>query len=164
MLVRLNFRIYKKLYLYMPVAEEKKKKKSLRNYFSLPISGILYNMPQISGDDEGISGGSTEGITDDDGVSDGVNEGVTDGVIKEMIGIVNHLQKGFNENKKPYEVYDVEESAPAIPSSGGEFQPNMNDKQVGSFPMNEKKYTVHVKNSKTGKIVQIPYAPIAVDE
>lgn len=150
----------------MPVVEEKKKKKSLRNYFSLPISGILYNMPQISGNDEGINGGSSEGINDD-GVSDGVNNGVSDGVIKEMIGIVNHLQKGFTENKKPYEVYDVEESAPVIPHSTGEFQPNMNDKEVGSFPenpVNEKKYTVHVKNSDSGKIVQIPHAPIVMDE
>lgn len=118
-----------------------KKKRSLRGLLGLPIGGVLYNAPQFSS-------------------YDGENSDVS-----EMIKVAKDLQKKIK--KKNYEVYDIEEAG--LPTQI--FEPNMNDKQVGSFPQNEednvtlnkptkgdvKKYKVYVKNPETGKIVKVNF-------
>jgi predicted nucleotidyltransferase len=117
------------------------KNKSLRGTLGLPITGVLYSAPQFS-------------VNEDEGLG-------------EMIQVAKDLQEEFGKAKKNYEVYDVEEAA-VIPAYSGEFQPDMNDKEVGSFPENntcnedselaDKTYKVQVKNNDTGKIIAIDYS------
>lgn len=124
-------------------SEAKKKKKSLRGHLGLPIGGILFASPQFTGYEGGSDG---EGL----GESDGAN-------INEMIHVAKDLQETIKKSGKQYEVYDIEEAG--IPRYTAQFEPDMTDKQVGTFPYNEaKKYTAHVKNPETGKIVQVEYA------
>ena len=124
-------------------SEAKKKKKSLRGQLGLPIGGILFASPQFTGY-EGDS--ENEGLDESDGAS-----------INEMIHIAKDLQETIKKSGKNYEVYDIEEAG--IPRYTAQFEPDMTDKQVGTFPYNEgKKFTAHVKNPESGKIVQIEYA------
>jgi predicted nucleotidyltransferase len=129
------------------MVEENKKKRTLRGILGMPIGGILFNSPQINDYDGGDS---------EFGDSDGVDE---------MINVVNEMHKRVG---KKYEIYDIEEAS--LPAQS--FEPNMDDKQVGSFPVNNeendvtlnkptkgdvKKYKVHVKNPETGKIVKVNF-------
>lgn len=128
--------------------EAKHKKKTLRGFLGLPITGVLYHSPLF---------GSYNGDNNTDGIDSGESGGV-----EEMIQVAKDLQETINKNGKNYEVYDVEEAG--IPLYTAQFEPNTNDKQVGSFPQNEtttlpqKSYKVHVKNGENGKIVAVDYA------
>lgn len=125
------------------VQSEAKKKKSLRGRLGLPIGGILFTSPQFTGYEGGGEGG---GLGESDGAS-----------VNEMIHIAKDLQEKIKNGGKNYEVYDIEEAG--IPLYTAQFEPDMTDKQVGQFPQNEgKKFTAHVKNPDTGKIIQIEYA------
>jgi predicted nucleotidyltransferase len=128
--------------------EENKKKRTLRGILGMPIGGVLFNSPQIND----YNGGDSE-------FGDG-------GGVDEMISVVKEMHKRVG---KKYEIYDIEEGG--LPTQI--FEPNMNDKQVGSFPANNneekdvtlnkptkgdvKKYKVHVKNPETGKIVKVNF-------
>jgi predicted nucleotidyltransferase len=127
--------------------EENKKKRTLRGILGMPIGGVLFNSPQIND----YNGGDSE-------FGDG-------GGVDEMINVVKEMHKRVG---KKYEIYDIEEAG--LPTQI--FEPNMNDKQVGSFPLNNeekdvtlnkptkgdvKKYKVYVKNPETGKIVKVNF-------
>jgi len=113
---------------------EKKKKRSLRGFLGLPITGVLYNAPQFSAYD---------------GDSSDVNE---------MIKVAKSLQETIDGGGKKYEVYDVMEND-GIQRYTAQFQPDMKDKEVGSFPYNESKYVVTIKNPDDGKVVTIGQNP-----
>ncbi len=127
--------------------KRKKRKKSLRGHLGLPIGGVMYLAPQFDSFDGGDGGGDGGGM-------------------EEMIQVAKDLQEMINKRGKNYEVYDVleEEEEAGIARYTAQFQPDMNDKEVGSFPQNEnveiadKTYQVHVKNKETGKIVEIAYS------
>lgn len=125
---------------------EKHKKKTLRGILGMPIGDVLYLSPQFNSSDSHN--------TDNGGIDSAVSG------VDEMIQVAKDLQEKFMKNKKNYEVYDIEEAG--LPTHI--FEPNMNDKQVGSFPQNEevqvadKTYQVHVKNNDTGKIVKVNYS------
>lgn len=129
--------------------EEKHKKKTLRGFLGLPITGVLYHSPLFNSY-------NSDNNTDNSGI--GSESG---GDVNEMIQVAKNLQEKINKSGKTYEVYDVEEAG--IPRYTAQFEPNMNDKQVGAFPQNEtteladKTYKVHVKNRENGKIVAIDY-------
>jgi len=116
------------------ITEKKKKKHSLRGYLGLPISGVLYSAPQFS---------SYDGDSSD---------------VSEMIKVAKSLQETIEETGKKYEVYDVTEND-GIQRYTAQFQPDMKDKEVGSFPYNESKYVVTIKNPDDGKIVTIGQNP-----
>lgn len=114
------------------------KHKTLRGHLGMPITGILYQAPQFSTNaDENLA---------------------------EMIQVAKDLQNEFGKKKKNYEVYDVE--GPGIARYTAQFQPDMTDKKVGSFPDNanestelaDKTYKVQVKNNDSGKLVSIDYS------
>ena len=133
---------------------KKHKKKSLRGILGLPIGAGLFHSPQFTD----YSGGDGEFGGDGGGV-------------EEMIQVVKEMQDIIKKGKKNYEVYDIEESG--IPLYTGQFQVDLTDKEVGSFPQNEeekenvtlnkptqgdvKKYKVYVKNPDTGKIIKVNF-------
>lgn len=135
---------------------EHAKKKSLRGFLGLPITGVLYQAPQFNNFNE---------------ISTVMDSG-SDMNIAEMIQVAKDFQHEFDKKKKNYEVYDIEES-PGIERYTAQFQPDMTDKEVGSFPDNNtqneeqtlnkptqgdvKKYKVFVKNPETGKIVKVNF-------
>lgn len=124
--------------------EAKKKRRTLRGGLGLPIGSLLFAAPQFSGYEGGGEGG-------------GLGESADATSINEMIHVAKDLQETIKKSGKNYEVYDIEEAG--IPLYTAQFEPNMNDKQVGAFPQNEgKKYLAHIRNPETNKIVQIEYA------
>jgi predicted nucleotidyltransferase len=126
------------------LSEKAKKRNSLRAGLGLPIGSILFAAPQFAD----YSGGEAT----DEGL--GLNDGSS---INEMIHIAKDLQNTIKKSGKDYEVYDIEEAG--IPLYTAQFEPNMHDKEVSTFPNNEgKKYICHVKNPTTGKIIQLEYS------